>query len=220
MTKYDNLLDKLMQVFTDQKFQGEVEPAKAHFFEGTGFLDEERDDFEMKMLQFADWYLFNYRLEKFNRPPVEVAESEGFIKLSSEESDLLKNLQATRHSLFEFLKITRKGDMHIRDIFSDYKLVLKDTYLKFGFNKGEIFEARLIPDEDTFCFTRAFSFHPAEAKKFILKNVKEIQSLPEDEILEAREKFIFKIFKMKNRYEQYTHVAAEKIYSDAVGLRI
>lgn len=219
MTMYDVLLDKFMQAYTAEQFHEEVEQAKAHFFEGTGFLDEESEDFEMKMMQFADWYVFNYPLSSFKKSPIFVSTDLKGFELSGEEAALVKNLQATRHSLFEFLKFNRKGDMQIRDIFSDYKLTLKNPPVRFGFNKGDIFEARLIPNDDTFCFTRAFSFHPEEAKKFILKHVKEIQKLPEDEIAEAREKFIFKIYKMKNKYEQYKHVAADKIYSDILTVR-
>ncbi|MCB0384299.1 MAG: hypothetical protein KDD43_02825, partial [Bdellovibrionales bacterium] len=39
-------------------YAGEVNAAKKQFFESAGVFDEESSDFEQKMTQFMDWFLF------------------------------------------------------------------------------------------------------------------------------------------------------------------
>ncbi len=219
MNIYEPLTDRLLQCFTTEEFADDVEQGRIVFFEGTGFLDEEAENYNMKMKQFGDWFLFHRPLNAYGRAPVEVCSELDDFEILEEQKVLFNNLKNTRHSLFEFIKFS-KEDMHIKDLFSDYKMILKRMPLKYGFNKGDIFEGRLIPHEDNFCFTQSFCFHPEESKKFILKGIKKNKILPIEGQAGAREQFIFKIFKMKNKYEQYAHIAADKIYTDGVGLRI
>ena len=85
-------------------------------------------------------------------------------------------------------------------------MVIKDSDVVVGFNKGDVFEARLIPHEDSFIFTRAFCFHPPQALKFISKEIKGIKKGKEN-LDQAREEFLLKLYKMKSAFDQYKHVA-------------
>ncbi|MEZ4872209.1 MAG: hypothetical protein R2827_08170 [Bdellovibrionales bacterium] len=101
----------------------------------------------------------------------------------------------------------------MRDLFSNYKIKVYEDNYTIGFNKGDLFEARLIPYKDSFFFAKSFCFHPPEAKKFIKKQVKATNALPIEEQTSAREKLMFMLFKMKSKYVQYKHVPLEMIYT-------
>ena len=87
-------------------------------------------------------------------------------------------------------------------------------------NRGEIFEARLIPYEDSFIFSNLFCFHPLQVTKYILREVKTIKrDRGAKELVIAKELLIHKLFKMRCKLEHYKHIAIEEIYTNEFKLR-
>ena len=210
---YEVLIDKLMQHFTSELFAGEIKAAKHDFNEWAGHFDEMSGEFEIKVAQFTDWYLFIRPLSDFKKPPIQLNVKESGFQMDSRWEEIYKSLVASRHSLFEFIKLKGKT-LYIKDIFSGYKLTMDNSPIIHGFNKGEIFEARLIPHGHSFVFSNSFCFHPSQAAKFILKEVKEMRKAEPDKLESAREVVIRKLFKMRYKFEHYKHVALEEIYTN------
>ena len=208
---YEQMIDGFLTYFTEDDYKDEAMVAKAEFFEHVGVMDEESYDYEMKMMQFSEWYLFSRKLRRKSQTPIECARDE--VSWVHENEDVYESLRSHRHSLFEFLKVSNR-DLYIRDLISNYKFVVKDSPVTVGFNKGEYFEARLIPNGDSFLFTRAFCFHPPQACKFIKKEIKKLKKVEESELPAAREAMLLKLFKMKNKVEQYRHVSIEAVYAE------
>ena len=61
---YESYIEKLMQHYTSAPYMPEVRAAKEDFFERAGTFDEASLDFELKMAQFTDWYLFIRKMDK------------------------------------------------------------------------------------------------------------------------------------------------------------
>lgn len=216
---YDALVEKLMNHFAGPQFADEVSAAKHEFFDRAGILDEMAADFEMKMSQFVDWYLFSRPLNKTGETPVATALAMAGDPLNQEERDALTNVRNNIHSLFEFVKV--KGeDVYVRDVFSKEKHVIKKSPFSVGFNPDELFEARLIPIADTFQFSKAFCFHPPQVTKIIMKEVKKVKKLKADELPKAKEALLVRLFKLRYKYEQYKHLDVREIYSPDSKLRI
>lgn len=216
---YDPFIEKLMQFYTGSRFLPEVKAAKDDFFEKAGTFEEGSADFEVKMAQFTDWYLFTRRMKGSGRVTVEMVLDEPAYKISENERGAYLNLRNSRHSVFEFLKL-KNDDVHIRDLFTGFKYVIQNSRINVGFNRDEYFEARLIPHDGGFVFSSAFCFHPAPVGKFILKEIKRVNQLPEEEQAEAREELISRLFKMKHKHEQYRHLDIHNIYSNESKLKI
>lgn len=210
---YEPLIEKLMQYFTADSFIEEVRHGKDEFFKRAGIFDEESPDFEMKMAQFADWYLFSRKLNKFGVPPVKVDVDLKQVGISESELPLYNNLRNSRHSLFEFLKL-KNHDIYVRDLLLAQKLVIQKSPVTEGFTRDEIFEARLIPHEESFIFSGAYCFHPPQAQRFIRKEIKKLRKVPEADLAEAREQMIARLFRMRYKFDQYRHVQLEQIYTN------
>ena len=215
MNQYENLLEKLIQVFTGPDYQREVLEAKREFFERAGIVDEESVNFETRMSQFLDWYMFSRELSDMHLPPVNYYLSKNRDQISQELMVPYENLTKTYHSLFEFLKL-RDADIYVRCLFSKKKYELVDSVITAGFTTDEVFEARLIPFEKTWVFTKGFCFHPAEATKFILKEIKQVRHLDQTH----KEALMLKLLKMRYKFEQYKHIRLNFIYSNDSKLRI
>ena len=215
MTKLETILEKLIQLFTGNDFQREVLEAKREFFERAGIVDEESVNFETRMSQFLDWYIFSRELSEMHLPPALYYLDKFRTQIPDEDLVLYENLTKTYHSLFEFVKI-RDNDITIRCLFTKKKFVLTDSVITAGFTADEVFEARLIPSEKSWVFTRGFCFHPAEATKFILKEIKQVKHLDQTH----KEALMLKLLKMRYKFEQYKHIRLDFIYSNDGRLKI
>ena len=216
---YNELIDRLMQHYSSEKFHDEVSAAKLEFSDRAGILDEASDDFDMKLTQFVDWYLFTRNLNDLNKTPIAQCFEDSNFSMSDDERLLFENLNSNKHGLFEFIKLSKK-DLHIKDLFSNYRMVIKDSPVTVGFTKGEIFEARLIPHGDSFIFSQAYCFHPPQANKFIFKEIKNLNKKSEEDQRQLREELMLRLYRMRYKYDQYQHVNLDAIYTDEPKLRL
>jgi hypothetical protein len=212
---YDPIIDKLMSHYTGTIFRDEVVQAKKEFFEDAGLVGDESFHFEVRMSQFLDWFLFTRELTNSHLPPVQLAFEAPPFEVNEVERSQLSNLVKGRHSLFEFIKV-KGSDVYVKDLFENKKVILEDSHVTTGFNADEIFEARVFPYEKTWVFSRGFCFHPAEAKSFISKEIKKVRHL--DAI--QKEALMFRLLKMRYKFEQYKHIRLDFIYTNDAKLRI
>lgn len=215
---YENLIDRVMQHYTGPGYESEVEQAKIQFSEWAGAFDETLPNFDLRMAQFSDWYVFTRPLNSVKLTPVEYALEDGSFKLEESERPALQNVRNSRHSLFEFLKL-KKNDVYIKDLFSGLKYIIKDSHITAGFDSNEYFEARLIPFETGFVFSNSFCFHPSEVNRYILKEIKAAKKAAGISPDEAREALLVKLFQFKCKHERYKHLKVKDIYSNDSKLR-
>ncbi len=209
MNEHEKLIEKILKHFAGDDFKDELILAKKEFFDNTTLNEEHSDQYELRMSQFYDWYFFSRPLSGYGQTPLEVCHMARELRFTEEEEKMILTLQNHIHSLFEFIKI-KDRDITIKDLMTNKKMVVKNSTLIFGFNPEELFEARLVPNGDTWIFTRGFCFHPENAKKFILSEVKLHRKNPDLD----PEVMMLRLIRMRYKYEQYKHVRPEVIYSN------
>jgi hypothetical protein len=207
---YDDLMDRLTLFFTGDTYRSDVAAAKKEFFDESGIMDEENQTFEMRMTQFLEWFLFTRMLIDKAMTPAQLALELPDFEMKPEERPAFENLAGIRHSLFEFLKI-RGDDIYIKDLLLNKKTVIHNSPISIGFSREEIFDARLIPDGENYHFSKGFCFHPAEASKYILGEVKALRKSGDHAQEEA---FMLRLMKMRYKYEQYRHLKLEYVYTN------
>lgn len=213
---FDTAIEKLIQKFTAKDFESEVLEAKREFFERAGIVDEESINFEMRMSQFLDWYMFSRELSDIHLPPINYYVAKFSSEIQADEKEHYDNMTKSLHSLFEFVRIRDDMEVTVRDLFSKKKLVLEDSKMTAGFSPDEIFEARLIPYKKTWVFTKGFCFHPADATKFILKEIKQVRNLDQAH----KEALMLRLMKMRYKFEQYKHIRLDYIYTNDAKLKL
>ncbi len=209
MNENEKLIEKILNHFVSESFKDELITAKKEFFENAGTLDENSEHFESRMAQFYDWYFFTRELSGFGQTPLNACQMVRELRFSQEELATLEVLKQQRHSLFEFIKI-KNNDIFIKDLLANKKLIVKQSPYVFGFDPDEVFEVRLIPQGDSYVFTRGFCFHPESVKKFILDEVKRHRKDPD---LDS-DFMMLRLIKMRYKFEQYKHVRPELIYTN------
>lgn len=205
---YRDVIQKSLEHFAGPVFRDEIFSAKTEFFENSGILDENAPNYELRMSQFFDWYFFTRDLKGFGQTPLESLFNTRELRFSPEEIVVIDRLKSHRHGLYEFIKM-KGSDIYLKDLLRNDKIVVRESPYRSGFNPDELFEARLLPFEDTWIFTKGFCFHPVDARKFILSEVKRHRKdndLNPDDLMLA-------LVKMRYRAERYRHVRVETIYS-------
>ncbi len=206
---YADAVEKLSIYFSSPSYEKEVVQAKSHFFGDVGVDDKESDRYEQWMNIFFDWYLFTRPISGMNLPPAQYAlEIDEFQQLHGDEKRIFQNLAKTEHSLLQFLK--QKGEfVFFKDLFRKRKVKVVNNDFVITLEKGDICDARLIPDEDHFFFTKGFCCHPREVNKFILKEVKALKKADPS----IQQAFQLELIRMFFKMEQYSHLSLDQIYT-------
>lgn len=207
--QYVTLIDKVLSHYAGEAFKDEVRAAKAEFFDNAGILDEKANNFELRMSQFFNWYFFTRELRGYAQTPLEAALMARELRFNPEDLPLIEQMKLHRHSLFEFIKL-KDNDVHIRDLLKGDKLIVRSSPWIYGFDADEVFEVRLIPVAGTWIFTRGFCFHPIDARKYILNEIKRHKKDPDLN----PEDMMLKLIKMRYKSERYRHVKIDLIYSN------
>ena len=206
---YGDGIEKLSVYFSSPHYQDEVLEAKREFFRDVGVDDKESDRYEQWMNIFFDWYLFTRPISGTNLPPAQFAlEIDEFQQLHGDEKRIFMNLSKCEHSLLQFIKV--KGDfVYFKDLFRKKKVKVVNNEFVLTLEKGDICDARLIPDEDHFFFSKGFCSHPIEVNKFILKEVKKLKKATAEE----QHSFQLELIRMFFKMEQYSHLKFEQVYT-------
>ncbi len=185
--------------------------ARRVHFERHGEPHEEDKSFETRMNGLVDFYLYDFRpgdgaattLDLFLRQ----AGSEYTTELLAQFRDLGRNL----HSLFEVRRL-RPGEIRLRDVFTGKDHDVSERRQMAGIAKGDLLEARLLPWQGRLFFSGAFLYHPPEARKAILAEVKRLRKAAGKHGQADVGGFLAQLSRMAFKLERYRNVRIESIY--------
>jgi hypothetical protein len=185
--------------------------AKREHFEAYGEPHEEDRSFEVRVNGMLDAYLYEWRPSPGAGTTVErFVEAEG-TALPVTELAACRALAQSIHRLFEVRKIT-DGRVRLRDVFTGRDVEVTERRQVAGLDKDDLLEARLLPFEGALYFSGAFLYHPREARKAILAEVKRMRkAAPKGAELEVAP-FLARLSRMALKLERYRNVRLESIY--------
>ena len=197
------VLTKLTEVSTQGEFEAGLKRAHEEYFGKTGAIFEDDQSFEMRMAIFLEWYVFDRKLIDREQTPLQYMLEHTPTDFNGEEKVVLEKLTQNRHSIFEFGK-AKGQNVNLIDLSNGEKVQVFERRGTAGFVKGSIFEARLLPVDDTYYFSGPMLFHPQDTKKFIKKYFKNNNAEKLDIILN--------LSAMRLKLERYRHIPLDKIY--------
>jgi hypothetical protein len=197
----------------------ELLKAKQEHFAGYGEPHEEDRSFELRVNGMLDAYLYDHRpagglgttLDRF-------VEAEGSA-LSPQELAAYRALGQTVHGLFEVRKI-RDGRVRVRDVFTGSDHDVTERRQVAGLAENDLIEARLLPYEGGLHFSGAFLYHPREARKPILAEVKRMRKAAQKGAAIDPKAFLARLSRMALKLERYRNVRFESIYDFSPDARL
>jgi hypothetical protein len=205
---FQQQLESLIAWATAPDRQEELLRARTEFFERAGQIWDDDKSFEPRMGAFLEYWLFDRRLDGTATTPAEayLVAAPG---PSPEERVIFEGFTRTLHAVFEIRKLGTAAGVRVRELWSgtDYEVFERRGVV--GLAKGDLLDARLIPFEDKLMFSNVFLYHPREARKAILKEVKRRKKAGDPATPGA---FAWELARMALKLERYRNVAVENIY--------
>lgn len=208
VVNYEACLEQLTVYFSSDKYRGELVDAKELFFSEAGLADAEEHEFEHKHNLFFDWYLLTRPLQGTVLTPAQMALDLDSFSISEEQRSCYEALAQAKYGVFEYIK-SRGTTHYIKDLFTRKKITVKNSSVNLIAEKGAIFNTHVIIDGADNAFSMGMIFHPLEANKFILEQIRKNKKANEEELGNLAASFA----KMYYMYEKYSHVGTTKIYS-------
>jgi hypothetical protein len=197
-------LERLAERYSAGENKIEAMRAREEYFELAGkVFDDDAELFEGRMAAFLEWYVLERPFRGGAAPVVQVLDDPA---LPVEERRMIALLAASHRSLFELHQVDDRT-MDLEDVLGGARFLVTERRHTIGFNRGDLFEARVVSDGASVIFGKTFIFHPADARDVALAAV--------DSALErgvARDEILFDLARRHVRWHRFGHIGAAKIY--------
>jgi hypothetical protein len=205
------LHERLLSWATAEPRKDHLLAARADHFAQRGEPHDEDRSYEVRLNAMLDHYLYDFRaaggvgttLERF-------IEAEA-PSLAPAELAAYRDLGRNVHALFEVRRI-KEGEVRLRDVFTGEDHDVTERRQVAGLEKGDLVEARLLPFDGTLLFSGAFLYHPREARKAILAEVKRLKKAADEDEAPDVKAFLATLSRMAMKLERYRNVRLESIY--------
>ncbi len=151
----------------------ELIAAKTEYQKIAGQAYEDDRSYGSQMALFHEWFIFDRIL-----PDTKITLLEKMLESQKESWDpkqyeVYEGFNENIFGIFRVKKMTA-GEVTVLNLFSDEKYLVNETEGSLIFNKGDLFQGRLISFEGVTYFTRNFCIHPKGAFKYIESEIKSL----------------------------------------------
>jgi hypothetical protein len=202
---FASVLRSLHDYISRPEFAEELARAKKGYFEQIGSPREGEAFLEMRLMSFIEWFTFERKLDRINSTPVSMFIKEGGRNISETGHGILAGLQKSIHSMFRVEK-NKGSKVHLRDLFSRKKYKNVEG-LAPSLDKGDMFEARIVPFKNGFHLTDAYCYHPPDAHRFLVQEIKKARKTGDD-----LEGLLRQFMAMSTKWERYPRMKVTEIY--------
>ncbi len=201
-------LDKLIAMSTGDQFLDAVREAKARYFRSTGEVFEDDPFFEQRMNGFVEYYLFDWPAAPGGKSTTSLLIERGKDTMPPDQLAAFAGFDRNVHSIFEFKK--KKGELvTVFNLYDDETYQVHERRALAGLEKGDVFEARLLPYGEKLHFSNAFVFHPKAVKKFIVGEMKAARKSG----IGRPTALLHRMAYLRLRFDRFRRVDVTKIYS-------
>jgi hypothetical protein len=205
------LHERLLSWATAAEHQADLLAARADHFGRYGEPHEEDQSYEQRVNAMFDAYLYEWRPAPLAPTTLERFIAEAGAGLSAEDHAVVAGLLAQRRGLFE-VKRVQPGLVRVADVFTGELIEVAERRQVAGLEKGDLLEARLLPYEGKLVFSGAFLYHPREARRLILAEVKRLKKAAGKAAQPDQGAFLATLSRMAFKLERYRNVRLESIY--------
>jgi hypothetical protein len=188
--------------------EAETVKAREEWAEKAGRVFDDDSLYEERTTAFLEWYALERELASGKVPAERFLAEE---RLDDKEGAWVHALATSHRSLFEVQKV-HEGIILLEDLLGGGAFAVTERRRLPGVEDNEIFEVRLVANVITppkLLFTRAFQFHPREARVEIKRQAERARKAGE-----ARAETLFRLLRLRLKALRYKHVTADKIYKE------
>jgi hypothetical protein len=206
-----HLHDKLLAWATAEPRKEQLLTARRLYFGAYGEPHEEDRTYEARINGMLDFYLYDFRPAEGGGTRLEEFLLAQEAELEPGERQAFQDLAQNVHTLFEVRRIS-DGKVRLRDTLTGKDFDVVERRQLVGLEKGDVLEARLLPHDGALVFSGAFLYHPREARKPILAEVKRRKKAAGKGGQPDVPELLALLSRMAFKLERYRNVRLESIY--------
>jgi len=206
MSVLANALDRVIAFAA--RDEAETVKAKEEWSEKAGRVFDDDPLYEERTTAFLEWYALERELPSGKVPAERFLAEE---TLDDKEGAWVHALATSHRSLFEVQKV-HDGVILLDDLLGGGSFAVTERRRLPGIEDNEVLEARLVANPVTppeLLFTRAFQFHPREARVELKRQAERARKAGE-----PRAETLFRFLRLRLKALRYKHVTADKIYKE------
>ncbi|GEM_PF-1591654 len=205
LKEFTHLLREIEEYIGNPEFAEELERARKGYFEQIGDPRDGEPFFEMRLMSFVEWFAFDRKLDSLNLAPISLFIKERAQALSDLDKEILAGFERSIHGLFRVEK--KKGaQARLKDHFHG-KRYRNVEGLAPSLDRGDLAEVRIVPLGARFHLTEAYCYHPPDAQKFIIQELKRARKNGDD-----LEGLLRQFMAMSTKWERYPRMRLSEIY--------
>lgn len=205
------LHERLLSWATAEPRKADLMAARDEHYARYGEPREDELSFEPRVNGMLDHYLYDYRPNGQKTSTLENFIAANGAEMPAADLVAFRALTGNVHGLFEVRKL-QEGRVVLRDVFADRDHPVVERRQLAGLAKGDLLEARLLPWGDELRFSGAHIYHPTEARKRILAEVKRLRKEAGRKGSPDVKSFLALLSRMAFKFERYRNVRLESIY--------
>jgi hypothetical protein len=202
-------VDKITKALTGEGYSADLAAARKEYFAETGESFEEDRSFEMRMVTFLEWFIFDRPLAS-GVVPIRAYLDAHASQLSPEEQALTEALLHQRHGLYRVKKV-KPPVLGLKDLWNGKPVRVEAGEMALAFHEGDLLDARLVTYQGKTRLTEGILCHPVEAEPFIKAQLKALRKAGAP----GPDTLFLPLAAMLLKHERYRHIKAEHIYKKA-----
>lgn len=196
-------LGKIIATYTSGNYYDLLIQAKDQYVKLTGRMDEDRDEYESRMNNFNDWFIFNFKRDDGRRI------IDDYIQDNDIDPELAKAFHNIKYSVFHFQKINFRDKIIFKDLLHDETIKLSKSAASVGMVVDDIFVGRVINYQNENYLLDGICMLPGEILSIIKKQSKKVRQTKDDE---EEINFLIKLELLKTKSLHYGHIDYSKIF--------
>jgi hypothetical protein len=188
--------------------EAETIKAKEEWGDKAGRVFEDDELYEERTTAFLEWYALERELPSGKVPAERFLAEE---TLDDREGAWVHALATSHRSLYEVQKV-HEGVILLDDLLGGGSFAVTERRRLPGIEESEVLEARLVANvvsPPELLFTRAFQFHPREARGELKRQAERARKAGE-----PRAETLFRLLRLRLKALRYKHVGPDKIYKE------
>ncbi len=162
----ERLRDKIHRFACSSRFDDDLAEAFRIYFDGKyDIKDPDESPPEVAQIRFYDWYLFDYRLSEWEKPPIQAYQEVRAYNLDDDERHILEEWQQTVTGVFEVVSAdAEEGSIELKHLLTGESFDVTDDTIIDNIQAEDLCVTRLIRLGDTHIFSGAYTRMAPDAR--------------------------------------------------------
>ncbi|MBL6988383.1 MAG: hypothetical protein ISR65_01320 [Bacteriovoracaceae bacterium] len=197
-------LEKALKEFSTGAYYQVLIEAKQEYTKLTGQINDDDDNYGLRISTFSDWYLLQYRPQ--NSSSLIISD---YLLRNKVAPDLYETFLNVNYSLFSYTGTNYKKQVTLKDILHNKKIILPKDHPQVTLIKGDLFTGRLLEYNDKFHLLNGIYILPQETKGILEKQCRKIRKLKDRS---AESVFLYKTEYFATKNKHYGHLQIPQIF--------